>query len=84
MKLDFDRIRHAGLTLKKAKCVFASAEVVYLGHVVCLGKVAPRTAKVDAILKFNRPTDRKQPILYLGVAGIIGNSYRILHKQPPV
>ena len=31
LKLVFDRTRQANLTLKKAKCVFASAEVEYLG-----------------------------------------------------
>jgi hypothetical protein len=64
-----DRIRAANLTLKKAKCVFATAEVEYLGHTVGLGKVAPRTAKVDAILKFPKPTDRKQLRSFLGIAG---------------
>ena len=57
-KLVFDRIKQANLTVKKAKCVFASAAVEYLGHVVGLGKVAPRSAKVDAILKHNRPSDK--------------------------
>ena len=57
------------LLSKKAKCVFASAEVEYLGHVVGLGKVAPRSAKVDAILKYNRPTDKKQLRSFLGIAG---------------
>jgi len=69
LKLVFDRIRQASLTLKKAKCVFASAEVEYLGHVVGLGKVAPRSAKVEAILKFKRPTDKKQLRSFLGIAG---------------
>ena len=69
LKLVFDRIRHANLTLKKAKCVFASAEVEYLGHVVGLSRVAPRSAKVDAIFKFNRPTDKKQLRSFLGIAG---------------
>ena len=36
---------------------------------VGLGKVAPRTAKVDAILKFNRPTDRKQLKSFRAIAG---------------
>ena len=33
----FDRIRFAGLTVKKSKCVFADAEVEFLGHKVGLG-----------------------------------------------
>ena len=69
LKLVFDRIPQANLTLKKTKCVFAWAEVKYLGHVVGLGKVAPRSAKVDAILKYNRRTDKKQLRSFLGIAG---------------
>jgi len=69
IQMVFDRIREAGLTLKKAKCVFATAEIEYLGHTVGLGKVAPRLAKVEAILKFPRPADRKQLRSFLGIAG---------------
>ena len=63
------RIRRAGLTLKRAKCTFASAVVEYLGHTVGLGKVAPRQQKVEALLKFPRPMDRKQLRSFLGLAG---------------
>ena len=65
----FGRIRNAVLTLKKSKCVFATAEVDYLGHTVGRGKVAPRLAKVETILRFERPKDRKQLRSFLGVAG---------------
>jgi hypothetical protein len=65
----FERLRTANLTLKKSKCVFATAEVEYLGHFVGNGKVAPRLAKVESILNFPRPKDRKQLRSYLGVAG---------------
>jgi len=69
LKLVFDRIRQANLTLKKSKSVFASAEVEYLGHTVGLRKVALRTAKVDAILKFERHSDKKQLQSFLRIAG---------------
>ena len=69
-KLVFDRIKQANITVNKAKCVFASAEVEYLGLIVGLGKVAPRSAKVDAILKYNRPSDKKKQLRsFLGIAG---------------
>lgn len=65
----FERLRAANLTVKKSKCVFATAEVEYLGHLVGKGKVAPRSAKVESILRFPRPKDRKQLQSYLGVVG---------------
>jgi len=60
LKLVFDRIRQASLTLRKTKFVFTFADVEYFGHVVGLGKVAPRSVTVEAILEFKRPTDKKQ------------------------
>jgi hypothetical protein len=65
----FDRIRSAGLTVKKSKCVFANAEVEYLGHKIGLGKVEPRYKTVQALLEFPRPSDVKQLRSFLGLAG---------------
>ena len=69
IKLVLERIRSAGLTLKKAKCVFATAEVEFLGHNVGLGKVEPRRQTVKALLDFPRPNNPKQLRSYLGLAG---------------
>ena len=68
LKIVFTRIREAGLTLNKKKCEFAVAELDYLGHHVGLGKVTPRQQKVEALLKFPRPTTRKQLQSFLGLA----------------
>jgi hypothetical protein len=65
----FERIRSAGLTVKKSKCVFANAEVEYLGHKIGLGKVEPRYATVQALLDFPRPSNVKQLRSFLGLAG---------------
>ena len=54
-----DRLRSAGLTVKKSKCVFATAEVEFLGHHIGLGKVQPRRKTVQALLDFPRPTNQK-------------------------
>ena len=72
IELVFQRIKDAGLTLKRSKCAFASAVVDYLGHTIGLNSVQPRKAKVDAILSFPRPQDRKQLRQFLGIA----NYYR--------
>lgn len=63
------RIKNAGLTLNHTKCVFAAAEVDYLGHHIGLGKVQPREKKVEALLSFARPQTRKQLQSFLGLAG---------------
>jgi len=69
LNLVFDRIRAAGLTVKKAKCVFATADVEFLGHRIGLGRVEPRRQKVQALLDFPRPTNVKQLRSFLGLAG---------------
>jgi len=61
-------IREAGLTLNRRKCEFAVAELDYFGHHVGLGRVTPRQQKVEALLKFPRPTNRKQLQSFLGLA----------------
>ena len=65
----FARLLSAGLTVKKSKCVFATAEVEFLGHKFGLGKVEPRHQKVQALLDFPRPTTVKQLRSFLGLAG---------------
>jgi hypothetical protein len=69
IQLVFDRIRAAGLTVKKSKCVFATAEVDFLGHKIGLNKVEPRRQTVQALLDFPRPNNQKQLRSYLGLAG---------------
>jgi len=65
----FGRIREAGLTLSRKKCQFAAAELDYLGHHIGLGQVRPRIKKVEALLAYPVPTNRKQLQSFLGLAG---------------
>lgn len=65
----FQRIRSSGLTVKKSKCEYANAKVTYLGHIVGSGSISPVEAKVDAILKFPNPVDKKQLRQFLGIVG---------------
>jgi len=67
--LDVSRIRAANLTLSPSKCCFAVAEVDYLGHHVGLGRVQPRAKKVQTMLDFPAPTNRRQLQQFLGLAG---------------
>jgi len=69
IRIIFRKIREANLTLKLSKCEFAAAELDYLGHHVGLGKLQPREQKVQALLQFPRPTNRKSLQRYLGLAG---------------
>ncbi|XP_063585382.1 uncharacterized protein LOC134762766 [Penaeus indicus] len=63
------RLAEAELTINLAKSEFGHAKVIFLGHVVGGGTVAPVTAKVEAILQYPTPTDRKSLQRFLGMAG---------------
>lgn len=59
----------ADLTINLAKSEFGRAKGIFLGHVVGGGKVAPVTAKVEAILQYPNPRDRNSLQRFFGMAG---------------
>ena len=65
----FRRLAAAKLTVNLAKSEFGGATVSFLGHVVGSGHVRPLSAKIDAILAFPTPTNRKELMRFLGMAG---------------
>ncbi|XP_041461225.1 uncharacterized protein LOC121412478 [Lytechinus variegatus] len=65
----FVRLTKAGLVVNLSKCEFAQATVTYLGHVVGHGCVAPREAKVQAIVDFPAPSTKKEVMRFLGMCG---------------
>ena len=65
----FGRLSKAGLVVNLAKCEFGKATVTYLGHIVGQGHVAPRCAKVQAIVDFPAPSSKKEILRFLGMCG---------------
>lgn len=65
----FDRVRLANLKLNIRKCEFANAKLDFLGHTLSLNMVQPRQQKVEALLKFPAPNNKKQVQSLLGLAG---------------
>ncbi|XP_063846193.1 uncharacterized protein LOC135092012 [Scylla paramamosain] len=63
------RLQEANLTVKLAKSTFGAATVSYLGHQTGQGSVRPKTANVDAVLKYPTPTTRRELRRFLGMAG---------------
>src|SRR6218665_2395318 len=66
------RVQLANLTLNIRKCEFVNATLDLLGHTLSLNTVRPRQQKVDALLNFPTPTNRKQVQSLLGLAGYYG------------
>lgn len=65
----FERLTKANLTINLVKSEFVKAQVTYLGHVVGHGVVKPVQAKVEAVLNFPAPQNRRELMRYLGMAG---------------
>ena len=69
LKKFFDRLQDANLTVNLHKSEFCRARVVFLGHIVGQGEVSPVTSKVDAIVNFPTPMDKREVMRFLGMAG---------------
>ena len=55
----FERLRNAGIRLKREKCSFFQAEIEHLGHVISESEVRPSPRNARAILEAPAPTDLK-------------------------
>jgi Reverse transcriptase (RNA-dependent DNA polymerase)/RNase H-like domain found in reverse transcriptase len=67
LKEVLSRLEMAGLVLNKAKCVFAAAEVDFLGHRVTAAGISPLQSHVEAVANFPQPTTNKQLMSFLGM-----------------
>ena len=67
LRLVFDRLRKAGLTLKPKKCFFVQQKVQYLGHVISPEGIMPDPAKTEKVKQFPMPTDVTKVRQFLGL-----------------
>ena len=65
----FRRLKEANLTVNLCKTEFCHATVEYLGHIVSGGSIKPFHAKVEAVLNFPTPTNKKMLMRFLGMVG---------------
>ena len=69
----FKRLLDANLTVNLSKSDFGKAQVLYLGHVIGNGCVAPAEAKVNCIVDYPVPVNVKQLRRFLGIVGFFRN-----------
>lgn len=69
LEMVFERLAHASLTLNLAKCEVGKAIVTYLGKKVGHGFVKPVEAKIEAILNFPKPCNKRELRRFLGMSG---------------
>lgn len=63
------RISEAGLSIKLAKCRFASTEIDYLGFLITPDGLKPNPSKIAAISDFPVPSSSDDVRSFLGLAG---------------
>ena len=63
------RLTDAKLTVKLVKSEFGHAHLIFLGHVVGQGEIKPVAAKVEAIVNFPVPTNKRECMCFLGMTG---------------
>jgi hypothetical protein len=69
LKLVLDKLREHTLFAKLSKCVFATEQVEYLGHVISAQGVATDPKKIEAVKAWPLPQNITQLRGFLGLAG---------------
>ena len=69
IKIVFEKLRHAKLSMKLSKCHFFAKEMQYLGHILGVEGIKPVPAKTEAIKAMHPPVNLKQVCAFLGLVG---------------
>jgi hypothetical protein len=68
LRLIFQRLNEAGVSINWKKCQFCRARLRYLGHIVDCKGLRPDTEKVDAILQILEPRNVLEVRRFVGIA----------------
>ena len=69
VRILFEIMRDAHLTLKLDKSVFANAEITFLGFKIGLGRLLPKDKNIQAIKQYSVPSCKRDIQRFLGVVG---------------
>lgn len=67
LRMVFERLQDAGLTLNRDKCKFALPEIEFLGHKLSANGVDPGAGKVEAIQNARQPANAQEVRSFLGL-----------------
>ena len=65
----FQRLKEAGLKLKRSKCDFMKMQIQYLGHLISSDGIQPLPEKLESIKNMPAPWSAKEVKQFLGLAG---------------
>ena len=69
LRIIFQRLKEAGLKLKRSKCDFMKTQIQYLGHVISSNGIQPLREKLGSIKNMPAPWSTKEVKQFLGLAG---------------
>ena len=69
IEIIFQKLKAAGLKLKKSKCDFFKWEIHYLGHLISVDGIQPLPEKLDSIHNMPKPRSPKEIKQFLGLTG---------------
>ena len=67
IRMVFEKLISANLSMKKSKCSFFSKEIQYLGHILSATGIRPLPTKTHAIQYIQPPMTPKQVRVFLGL-----------------
>ena len=77
LRLILERLRSFGLVMNPTKCLFAQAEVPFLGHVVSVAGVAPLPSHLQTIQDFHPPVEKPALQRFLGLLNFFRRFFRL-------
>ena len=69
LRIIFQRLKEAGLKLKRSKCDFMKTQIQYLGHLISSDGIQPLPEKLGSIKNMPAPQSTKEVKQFLGLAG---------------
>ena len=69
LRIIFQRLKEAGLKLKRSKCDFMKTQIQYLGHLISSSGIQPLPEKLESIKNMPAPRSPKEVKQFLGLAG---------------
>ena len=76
IRVVFERLRAANVSLKASKCTFAAESVDFLGYELSSRGIKPQKKLTSSIKEFPQPQNRKEVKRFLGMAGFYRNFVR--------
>uniref|UniRef100_A0A8C2B8P6 ribonuclease H n=1 Tax=Cyprinus carpio TaxID=7962 RepID=A0A8C2B8P6_CYPCA len=72
LKRVLERVREKNIKLNSEKCTFTAQEVKYMGHILTAEGLKPDPEKVEAVRKMQKPTNKTELQIYLGMVTYLG------------